>query len=412
MNMTSRERLKAAWTGSSTDHVPLTTWCFGVKPKDSLAWTRNGEHIGRWYSLRMEGLHTWEQPWSIDDEFNRVLAWHSLGVDDTIDVSIPWAVHQEVSWEDSLSPAGTEDEHPVLVRLYTTPSGTLRHAVRKTEEDPGEGWVIQPDHVPLFEDYNIPRGVEHAVSSIEDISKVEYLYRPPDDAGRNWFRERMERVHDFSERSGVAVQAWSAFGMDGVVWMTGVEGAVFMAMDHPADFGRLVDLVHEADYARTELACSHPGVDIVTQRNWYGGTDFWSPKLFDEFQVPRIGELAALAHRHHKKFGLVITQGVDVLGESIKKTGTDVLYFVDPVQDAVTVGRARELFDGGVTLVGGINTLSLASRDESLIGVQVGEAAEALGPTNRFILHPVDALHPDTPWEGIEILIEAWKKHR
>jgi len=35
---------------------------------------------------------------------------------------------------------------------------------------------------------------------------------------------------------------------------------------------------------------------------------------------------------------------------------------------------------------------------------------EVLAPTKRFILHPVDALFPDTPWEGIEMMIESWKK--
>jgi hypothetical protein len=407
--MTSKERLKAAWNGSAADHVPLTTWCFGVAPRESLTWTREGRRIARWYSLRMEHLHTWDQPWELEDEFKRVLAWRNLGVDDTIDISIPWAMHPEVIFKDEQIPRGAEDVHPVLVREYRTPAGTLRHAVRQTGEDPGEGWVIQPDHVPLFEDYNIPRGVEHALTTLEDIPKIGYLYAPPDEAGRNWFTQRMDRVNEFAEKNGVAVQAWSAFGMDAAIWLTGVEASVFMALDHPSSFGHLMDVIHEADYARTELACIHPGVDIVTQRDWYGGTDFWSPKLFEQFQVPHVKELAALAHRHGKKFGLVVTQGVRVLADSIKETGADVLYFVDPVQDAITVQHARELFEGEITLVGGANTLSLASKDESLIGNQVKEAVEALGPTNRFILHPVDALHPDAPWEGVEILVEKWK---
>jgi len=40
----------------------------------------------------------------------------------------------------------------------------------------------------------------------------------------------------------------------------------------------------------------------------------------------------------------------------------------------------------------------------------VETAMDLLGPTNRFILHPVDALFPDTPWEGVETLIAAWKE--
>jgi len=408
--MTSIERLTAAWNGTGYDHVPLTTWCFGVKPRESLTWKKDGEWIERWYSLRMEYLHTWHQSWELEDEFRRVLTWQSLGVDDTIDVSVPWGVHPEVTWKDSIIPQGKVDRYPVLVREYQTPEGALRHAIKKTGEDPGEGWVVQPDHVPLIEDYNIPRGVEHAVSSVDDVPKIKFLYTSPDAAGKAWFGERMAKVQEFSRKNGVAVQAWPAFGMDGVVWLTGVERAVYMAMDDPSSFDQLMGIIAEADYGRVELACAHPAVDIITQRDWYGGTDFWSPKLFDRFQYHHIWALADLIHRHGKKYGFVMPQGVEILGKRLLQAGVDVLYFVDPVQDTITVKKAFELFGGSMTLVGGTNSLSLRSKDEKLIGGQVKEAIDALGSTGRFIMHPVDALHPDTPWEGIEILIEKWKE--
>jgi hypothetical protein len=37
----------------------------------------------------------------------------------------------------------------------------------------------------------------------------------------------------------------------------------------------------------------------------------------------------------------------------------------------------------------------------------LGFAIEKLGPTNRFILHPVDAVFPDIPWDAVKTLIEA-----
>jgi len=62
-----------------------------------------------------------------------------------------------------------------------------------------------------------------------------------------------------------------------------------------------------------------------------------------------------------------------------------------------------------MTLVGGTNSLTLASRDSQKIKDDVHRAIDILGPTKRFILHPVDALFPDTPWTGVEAMIEAWK---
>ncbi len=410
--MTSKERILSCWNGQKPDHVPLTTWCFGFRPPMDITWMKNGKPVTHWYSMRMEHIHLLPEPWELKDDFQRILAWQSLGVDDILDVSVPWSIDPEVSWKDSLIPGGKETEYPVMVRQYTTPSGTLRHAVKKTGEDPGEGWVIQPDYVPLIEDYNIPRGIEHAVSKPEDIDIVGHLYRTPDKKAVEWFNSRMENILIFSEEHGCAVQAWSAFGMDGIIWLTGVEGAVFMALDNPVSFGRLAEIVADADYGRTELACKSPAVDMIVQRGWYSSTDFWSPKLFDEFIFPYIARIAELSHRYGKKFGYAMTTGVEILGQRLIDAGVDVLYFIDPVQDLISLEKAHDLFSDRMTLVGGINSVSLALHDRAKIVEEVKRALDVLGPTNRFILHPVDALFPDTPWESVELMIETWNTYK
>lgn len=409
--MTSKERIIAAWNGKKADHTPLTTWCFGLTAPEKLRWTNNGQVVKHWFSKRMEHLHTLPEPWGLEDDFKRVLAWQSLGVDDILDVSVPWSIDANVTWTDSTIPAGELDEHPVMIREYNTPSGTFRHAVRKTEEDPGEGWVIQPDYVPLIEDYNIPRAIEHVVSSASDVSKARYLMTGPNDEACRWFAQRMALVKDFADANAVPVQAWSAFGMDGVVWLTGTDGAIIMAMDEPRAFGELIDIIAQADLARTELAASTPGVDMVCQRGWYSSTDFWSPRIFEEFVFPHTAKLAQTAHEHGKKFGYVMTTGVKTLGPRLADAGVDVLYFVDPVQDGISLETARDLLGGRITLVGGTNALSLCAGPKR-IREEVKLAIDTLAPTNRFILHPVDAVFPDTPWEGVEALIEAWKDYR
>jgi uroporphyrinogen-III decarboxylase len=59
-------------------------------------------------------------------------------------------------------------------------------------------------------------------------------------------------------------------------------------------------------------------------------------------------------------------------------------------------------------LVGELNALTLA-QEPGQIREAVRRAVAALGPTNRFILQPVDALFPDTPWAGVAAMVEAWK---
>ncbi len=400
--MTSKERIRSAWDGAAPDHVPLTTWCFGFRAPP-------GEPARFWYSLRMEHIHTLPEPWTLEDDFRRVLAWRRLGVDDLLDVSVPWSARPGVSWKDSRPDPRT------MVRAYTTPDGVLRHAVTRTGEQQGEGWVVQPDHVPLFEDFNIPRAVEQAVCSPEDVPRVRWLYAPPDEAARRWFRERMEKVERFAREQAVPVQAWSAFGMDAAVWLAGTQGAILMAMDRPEALDRLMEIISEADLARTELAAAHPGVDLLVQRGWYSSIDFWSPALFERFVFPYVKQVAAAAHRHGKKLAYVMTTGVETLGPRLADAGVDVLYFadpLDPVQKNVPLERIRDLLGDRLTLVGGISAITLGSREPGRIERDVGRAMEVLGPTRRFILHPVDALFPDTPWSGVEELIRCWKRLR
>jgi hypothetical protein len=357
----------------------------------------------------MEHLHTTTVPWTLEDDFRRVAAWQSLGVDDLLDVSIPWGTDPEATHTDTVVPAGHERPYPVLVREYETPSGPLRHAVRQTDPEP-PGWPVQPGHVPLIEDFNIPRAVEHAVSSPADVPAIRHLYAPPDANIAQWYAERMERVGAFAREVGVAVQAWSAFGMDGAVWLTGTEGAIMMALDQPKAFGELVDTIAATDYARTELALTSADVDLVVQRGWYSSTDFWSPALFDRYVFPHLHALAALVHGHGRKLGYAMTTGVTKLGPRLADAGVDLLYFVDPVQDAVDLQWARDHLAERMTLVGGTNALTLGSGDPVRIRNEVRRALDTLGPSGRFILHPVDALFPDTPWRGVEAMVEAWRE--
>ena len=143
--MTSRERLLAALAGENADHLPFTAWCFGLPAHPDLAWSVDGIARPFWYSLRMEHLHTTPHPWTLEDDFRRVLAWRKLGVDDLLDVSVPWSVDPETTFVDTVLPTGQADPaYPVIQRLYTTPSGSLRQVVRLTGEESGPGWVLQP----------------------------------------------------------------------------------------------------------------------------------------------------------------------------------------------------------------------------------------------------------------------------
>ena len=412
--MTSKERIQAVLEGKKPDHIPLTTWSFGFPAPKHLQWETNGKKVDYWYSKRLEHIHDLPQPWELEDEFKRALAWQSVGIDDILEVSVPWSTDAEVTFEDGVLEAGDPEgdkRYPVMVREYQTPSGRVRHAVKKTgDEEPG--WPPQPDYVPLIEDYNIPRAIEHAVSKPSDVEAIKHLYAEPSSEQKEWFSKRMEEMKTFSAAEGFLVQAWTAFGMDAAVWFTGTENAVMMAIDAPREFARLMEIIAQTDYERTRVAVENDGVDLVCQRGWYGSTDFWSPVMFDEFIVPHLSQLTQLAHEHGKKFAYTMTTGVETLGPRLADAGVDALCFVDPIMDTITLERAAALLGGRMTLFGGTNAVSLIQNDKQRIEKEIKDALQILGPTNRFILHPTDAIFPDTPWEGVEAMIQAWEKYR
>jgi hypothetical protein len=408
--MNSRERLIAAIRHERPDHVPLYSWCFGLPAPPHLRWAREGREVPFWYTMRLEHIHTLPEPWTVEDDFDRVRRWISLGVDDVLEVSPPWGMHPEACTRDWQEPPTPTEQHWLLCREYRTPAGSLRHVVRRTDEEVGPGWVVQPPCVALFEDFNIPRGVRHAVVGPEDLPKLRYLLQDPSAGQLAAYRERISKIRQFAQEQGVLVQGWSAFGMDAAVWLCGVERAVMAAMTEPDFFQELIDIIYDFDRRRTEMMLDIGGVDVVVQRGWYSATDFWSPALFRKFLTPRISKLAAIAHQGGALFAYVMTGGALAMSDELLAANIDLLYYVDPVQDKVDLAVIKEKFRGRLAVAGGISsavTLYRGNREEIRDAVHM--AVKKLGPTG-FILSPVDALFPDTLWTSVEAMIAAWRE--
>ncbi|MGQ9609805.1 MAG: uroporphyrinogen decarboxylase family protein [bacterium] len=408
--MDSKTRLISAIKGQEIDHIPLYCWMFGFKPPKYLRWKESGKEITYWYTMRLEHIHTLPQPWNIGHDFNRVKKLLSIGIDDVLDVSVPWSVHPDVKIKDWKELPTNNEACSILFREYNTPAGILRHIVRKTNENTPPGWVIQPDHVPIFEDYNIPRAIRHAFSEYDDIEKLRYLLCKPTKDQLNSFTERMKLIKDFKEKHGVMSQGWTAFGMDGIIWLTGVERAISLAIEEPEIFQSLLELIYDFDRMRTDIMLSIGGVDMIVQRGWYSSTDFWSPALFRKFVLPYLKKLVYMVHQAGLLFAYVMTTGAMFMLDILKESGIDLLYFIDPVQDKININEFKQKVNGTFAVAGGVNSgVILAKGDVKEIKDAVHSAIKALGP-DRFILSPVDALFPDTPEQSFEVMMQAWRE--
>ena len=152
------------------------------------------------------------------------------------------------------------------------------------------------------------------------------------------------------------------------------------------------------------------GVDMVVQRGWYSSTDFWSPKLFREWVFPNLKKLVKIAHEKGVKFGYVMTTGVNMLIQDLIEAGVDLLYFVDPQGDDINLEEFKERVKGKITVCGGISTSLVLNRaDRKRVKEEVKKVLGIMGKEG-FILSCVDALFPDTPWESVEAMLDAWRK--
>jgi len=408
--MNSRERLLTAIGYDKPDHIPMYCSCFGVLVPPHLRWARAGRELPYWYSMRLEHLHTLPQPWSLEDDFQRVDRWLGLGLDDILDVSPPWGMHPEVTYRDWQEPPTAAEPRWLIFREYQTPAGALRHVVRRTDDAIGPGWVVQPEQVMLIEDFNVPRGVKHAVASPEDLGKLRYLLQDPSTGQLAAYRERMARTRDFARERGVMVQGWSEFGIDLVVWLCGVEYAVLTAMTDPEVFAELMEIISSFDRRRTAMMLEIGGVDVVVRRGWYGSTDFWSPALFQRYLLPGLKQAVETAHQAGARYAYVMTSGAMANAEQLLASGVDVLYYIDPVQEKTDLSVVKEKYRDRIAIAGGVSSaVTLHGGSPEEIHQAVQDAASKLGPSG-FILAPVDALFPDTPWTNIEAMIRAWRE--
>lgn len=408
--MNSRERLLTAIEGGRPDRIPLVCRVFGFRAPPELAWQRDGRLVPFWYTMRLEHLHALPQPWDVSQDFKRVQAWLSLGIDDVLEVSPPWSADLRVTVRDYIEPPMVRGDCPLACREYSTPAGFLTHKVRQTGEAVPPGWVIQPKFPPLFEDFNIPRCGRPPVMGPDDLAKLRYLLCWPTNDQLAAYKARMNAIRRFADERGVLVCGWSLFGMDAVVWLCGAEGAVMMAMLQPETFAELVSLVDEFDRMRTDLMLEIGGVDLVVQRGWYSSADFWSPELFERYVLPNLARNVRRVHGAGARFAYAMTTGVKPLLHYLAEAGVDLYYWVDPVQGDADLRITRAQLGAKVAIAGGVNApLTLGQGSSETIRQAVRDAIEVLGPAG-FILEPVDSLFPDTPWPAVKTMIDAWRE--
>jgi uroporphyrinogen-III decarboxylase len=317
---------------------------------------------------------------------------------------LPVQFHPEVEireWKE-----GSPD-HTTLHKEYVTPAGSLFCSAHLSDDWP------HGDHVPLLDDYQIPRAISPVITGPEDLDALQFLLTPPHREDIAAFENEKQKALQFSEEHGVLLAGGWGVGVDMAFWLCGMQNFMMAMLQQPQYAGQLLEMIHHWNMRRMHVVLSTP-VDLYIRRAWYEGCDFVSPRTFKNLVLPFLKAEADLAHEYGARFGYICTSGLDPLLDLLLEAGIDVLIGVDPVQGSyVDMPLIKEKIGGRICLWGGVSgAITVEMGTEGEVRAAVQEAVQTLGPTG-FVLSPIDNITVDAPrtWDNLSVFIDEWQKH-
>jgi len=301
------------------------------------------------------------------------------------------------------------EPYPLLRKEYHTPAGALSVEVAKTPDWP---WG---EHIPLFEDFLIPRARKLLIAQDAPLEALRYVLGSPAEEDISELQERYRAAKRLAAERDLLTMA--CYGMVGDVacWLAGIAPLTMLAVDDPAFVCRFVAIIEEWNARQMEVVL-HQGVDLVVRRAWYENADVWSPSLYADFLLPGLRRDVAQAHAAGAKFGYLMSCASLPLVDMMVDAGVDVLLGVDPAQDrTMDLAALQRKVAGRMCLWGGVCgylTVERGTRED--IQQQVRQAIARLAPGGGFILSPVTNVREDNEqvWANLEALIDTWRRLR
>lgn len=295
-------------------------------------------------------------------------------------------------------------ETPILIKEYVTPVGVLRSEVKKTSDWP------YGDHVPLLDDYLVPRSQKFLVQSEKDLDALQYILTEPAEQDRQNFIIESQEAVNFAREQGLLLAGGWGVGADLVGWIYGLNNMLYSVYDNPGFIHRMLHLIGEWNRARMKVILEQ-GIDLFIKRAWYENCDFWTPKTYLDFIGPELEKDIQLAHQYGAKFAYLVTTNAMPLLDIFVDLGIDVLMGVDPLGWNLEITKRR--LAQKICLWGGVNGhLTIEGSSPEEVRTEVQYAARVLAPGGGFILSPVDNVRISNPrvQKNVLAMIDEWQK--
>ena len=376
--MTSRERLLAAYRHAEVDRVPCSPriWAWLLEfygSADLPAFLRAREEFGF-------------DPTFMLSPFTYVSA---LACADSY--PLPQVEYRKKEW--------AEDEYRMVRRTFKTPAGTLTDVTKFPPAGRRE-YGIAPN----------PARIEHLVKGRSDLAALRYLV--PDKTITGDFAKVREYEALMGDQGLCLVSICSSLchRAGDVFPMPELMMAYY---DDRKFFDELLGIFQKEMLAEAE-ACIEAGFKHYFA-NWYYNSlsTGWSPAIWKEVFAPQLTELTALIHRAGGTVNFYDDGKCMPLLELFAGCGIDVLQTLTPppVGD-VDLAEAKQRIGKRVCLMGSVDTIYVIERGTpELIDQTVKRAIQAGAPGGGFILGTSDSIRDGTPLQNVKAYFSAALKY-
>ena len=330
------------------------------------------------------------------------LAEH-LGTDSFVSTGIGHTIHPDVRTETWIEEPA-DSEFPVLWQAWDTPAGRLTQAVKMTHEWGKRsriGWS----------DISASNLVKPLISAPRDVAAFRFLYQPLTDEAFAAGNASRQASRDLAERHQVPLLCTYGQGLALLLFTMGAENAIFFAVDHPAAFAELAQIIHDTELRNIELA-KRAGVHVLKRFGGYEMTNFYNVDMFTEVVMPKLRKEVAFAHELDLLIYYRVVTGMTPLLDHIARVGFDCIEGGEPCLSDCSLGTWHNAFAGKAASWTGISTpVLLGGGDAEAVRREVRQAAETFAD-GGFILGVTNSIRNHFPWHTTLAMVDEWKRLR
>lgn len=380
--MTSRERMIAAIRRQPVDYVP----CYGS--------------FNPLHPVQRRG-HTWNFPWAEGASLEESLAYQvgELGLDELVHIGVdPTTPADGVS-----SRSWVEDG--VLHKMYTTPAGKLRAAVRYDDKWP------HGEDIPFYSDFNVGHFVRPWLQTEADLECLK-LVQSPRTVGQilDAARDGVAQATSVARRYGLALCSSGGLGLTGAQHLFGASELCLAVIEQP----ELVEAYLEHDHQtnlRTIAALGELGCDIVIRNGFYETADFYSPAMLDRYLHRRLNAEAEAIREAGMVSAYTVHTGVMPILDHLAALRMDSLNGIDLAFHGVEPVQVRDNLSPTKALWTGPSSTYHIWQGPEATRQAVRQVFETFGRTGLILTQCVSS-HSIMPWESTLAMVEEWKRLR